>query len=365
MKVFYFITKSTAGGAQTHVMQLSRCLSRQGHQVCIMSRPGGWLEKEANRLGISFYPNNALNNSLNPFKLIRAGKTFLSVVNQVEPDLVSCHSTIAGLVGRFSVRKRIPTVFTAHGWGFAPSINPLRRAVVWMAEKITSRYASKIICVSEFDRTLAINSRLTNPHRLLTIHNGVESTNGHELIAKHSKLQLLFVGRYVPQKDPLLLLQTIAELDDQLRAGIHLTLAGGGLLQEHLERFVTRNQLESSVTVKGMIQRDQILSLLKRTDIFILTSNWEGLPRSILEAMSLGVPTIASDVGGVSEAVDDQTGILIPRGNAQELTQALKRLIEDPELRQYLGEHAKQKVGTKFSLEIMCHKTIQVYKDIL
>ena len=100
MRVLLCITKSEQGGAQTHVAQLAQWLIREGHEVGIMSHPDGWLEDEAKRLGATFFLNNSFVHTLNPLTLWRAGSTVLRAFRDFEPDVVACHSTLAGLVTR-------------------------------------------------------------------------------------------------------------------------------------------------------------------------------------------------------------------------------------------------------------------------
>jgi len=96
-----------------------------------------------------------------------------------------------------------------------------------------------------------------------------------------------------------------------------------------------------------------------------LISNWEGFPRSILEAMSCSLPVIASDVGGVKEAVDESCGILVKRGDKEGLKIALEKLLKNPETVQEMGENARERVEREFSLEKMLRATKQVYQEVL
>src|SRR6056297_666776 len=120
MKVFYLITKSTIGGAQTHIEQMTRHLKEQGDDFAVMSQPGGWLEGKIKEKGGTFYNNQHLQNTYNPFLLKKAKAKITEAISDYEPDLVSTHSTVAGFLGRMAVKNEIPTLFTAHGWAFTP-----------------------------------------------------------------------------------------------------------------------------------------------------------------------------------------------------------------------------------------------------
>src|SRR6056297_253285 len=174
MKILYLITKSEIGGAQTYTYQLGSFLKAKNYKVGIMSYPGGWLEKKASQNNISFYLNKNFKNTYNPFVLYKAIKRIKKVVNEFKPDLIHCQSTIAGLATRLAVRNKVPTIFTAHGWAFTKGTPFFRKIIAIMIEKLASFYSSKIICVSEFDKKLALKYHIASKNKLVTIYNGVK-----------------------------------------------------------------------------------------------------------------------------------------------------------------------------------------------
>ena len=116
-----------------------------------------------------------------------------------------------------------------------------------------------------------------------------------------------------------------------------------------------------NVLITGCLTRAETLNKLKNADIFVLTSNYEGFPITILEAMSFGLPVIASDVGGVSEIVDNSVGYLIKRGDKEGLKRALKGLIDNKAIRLEKGNNARKRIEESFTLDKMLSKTEQVY----
>ncbi len=157
MRIFYLITKSEIGGAQVHVYQLSKYFVQKGDEVAIMSCPGGWLEKEAEKFGVKFYPNKDFSNAPNFFKIFRTIKKINKGIEDFRPDLIACHSTVAGFWGRLTIRNKIPTIFTAHGWAFTAGVSIWKKYLAILIEKIAGKFCSKMICVSDFDRNLALN----------------------------------------------------------------------------------------------------------------------------------------------------------------------------------------------------------------
>lgn len=365
MKIFYLITKSEPGGVQTHIFQLSKSLKEKGSEVSVMSSPGGWLEKEIKKLGIKFYPNEELSNTFNPIKNFLAFKKIKKAIFNFKPDIVSCHSTKAGFLGRLAVRNKIPTIFTAHGWAFTPG-TALWKKLLILTEKLVARFCQKIICVSEFDRQLAIKYKISKPQKIIVIHNGTEISEVQNLNQfKNPPIKIVFLGRLAKPKDPLLLLKTFSDLNLNLKKSAEILIIGDGPLRKEVENFLKKQDREFVKKIKllGELPREDVLKTLKKAQIFVLTSNWEGFPRSILEAMSYGLAIIASDVGGTREAVGD-CGILIKRNNKKELKEALTSLLKNSYLIQKMGEKARQKVKEKFSLERMIKATERVYNEL-
>ncbi len=369
MKIFYLITKSEIGGAQTHVYQLSKYFIEKGVGVAVMAYPGGWLEFEVKKLGGKFYPNSSLSNSPSPAKALKAIKEIKKAINDFKPDLVGCHSTAAGFLGRIAVMNKIPTIFTAHGWAFSEGVSFWRKYFVILAEKIAGKFCSKIICVSNFDKNLALKYKIAIPDKIAVIHNGVEiqrlevgtrDKSGRE--TEEANIKIVFVGRLAKPKDPLLLLKVFNSLSAELKNKCQISIIGDGPKRKELEEFIKENKLTEKVGLLGNIPRDKVFEFLRGSDIFVLISNWEGFPYTIIEAMTCGLAIIASDVGGVKEALDEHCGILVKRGDEKGFKSALEQLLKNPSLIKKMGGNAKNRAGKKFSLEKMLRATEEVYK---
>ncbi len=366
MRVLYITTKSEAGGAQTHIYQLSKYFIERGNEVAIMSYPGGWLEEETKKLGIKFYPSKYFSNRPNPISILRAVKEIRKVIEDFEPDLVSCHSTAAGFFGRITVRNKIPTTFTAHGWAFTKGTPFLRKCLAILIEKIAGKFCSKIICVSDFDRNLALEYRIISEEKIIVIHNGVEiQPDKKTLNIEHptSSTQIVFVGRLAQPKDPLLLLKSFNSLPSELKDKAQISIIGEGPKRKGLDKFIEKNRLEEKVKLLGSISREKVFEVLRKSDIFVLISNWEGFPYTIIEAMSSSLAIIASEVGGIKEAIDN-CGILVKRGDEEGIKNALEKLLKNPSLIKEMGERAKEKAKKEFSLDKMLEETERIYKSV-
>lgn len=365
MKIFYLITKSEIGGAQTHVAQLCKYFVSQGHEVVVMSAGDGWLKKTIQKTGGMYISNNFLDNSFNPFKILKASKEIKTALSFFKPDIFCCHSSLASFVGRLTVRNKIPTVFTAHGWDFAPYRPWLRRQSVVVAEKLAANFCSKIICVSVFVKNLALEYKITRDDKLSVIYNGVENIKKNDLVGEDIQkhfLKIIFVGRLAKPKNPFLLVQAYAKLSSTVREKCELVIVGDGPQKSDLVKLIIKLGLSDKVHLIGNVPRDEMLKLLANSDIMVLPSLWESFGLSVLEAMSLSIPVVVSNVGGLKELVSNNSGILID--TLDDLTTSLEKLLTDEKLRNELAARGYEQ-SKNFSIESMCQKTAELYKGLI
>lgn len=149
----------------------------------------------------------------------------------------------------------------------------------------------------------------------------------------------------------------------KLTEGIVL-MVGDGELRPQVEEYIGRHGLEERLRLLG--QRGDIPQILAASDIFVLSSDWEGLPYTIIEAMMSGLPVVATRVGGVPELVENEvTGFIVPPKNPQALAKGLQRLLDDPELRHRMGQLGREKALREFTLDRMLRETERVYEEVL
>lgn len=169
------------------------------------------------------------------------------------------------------------------------------------------------------------------------------------------------VGRLEPQKNPLLLLQAFAELGDS-RA--HLVLSGEGSLHKSLEAYVRKHNLSERVHLIG--KQSDIPSVLAASDMFVLSSDWEGNPLAVMEAMAAGLPVIATHVGGVPELVQSgDQGILVPAGDQIKFANAMQTLLENAETRRTMGCAAQVRAAREFRVERMVEGYANLYREVV
>ena len=170
-----------------------------------------------------------------------------------------------------------------------------------------------------------------------------------------------YVGRLQKPKDPLLLVKAFASVSDERS---HLVLAGDGNLERQVAERVRAHGLGSRVHLLG--RRADIADCLAAADVFVLPSDWEGNPLSVMEAMASGLPVICSAVGGIPELVQTgQEGVLVPPGDAESLAAAMRLMLENPQARREMGAAAHVRAVSQFTLERMVRQYDGLYRSAL
>ena len=364
MKIAYIVTRSDAvGGTTVHIRDLSLAMLRQGHEVTVIVGGEGDVTEEFAKKGIAYRSLRFLSRPINPFRDAQAYAEVRAALKRLRPELVSTHNAKAGVLGRIAAHSLgIPVLFTAHGWIFTEGVPVIEaRAYLW-AERTVGPLAHRIITVSDFDRQLALKHRVAPADKVVAIHNGMPDI---PVTARASPTttppRLIMVARFETQKDHSTLFKALANLKHY---PWHLDLVGDGPLRPGTQALAEKLGLTERVHFLGT--RTDVTTLLAGSQIFLLITNWEGFPRSILEAMRAGLPVVASDVGGSRESVEDgQTGFLIPRGDVKRLQERLEPLLASPELRQKMGTLGRQRYEAEFTFERMFQKTKEIYREVL
>jgi glycosyltransferase involved in cell wall biosynthesis len=272
-----------------------------------------------------------------------------SSLDRLQPDLIHAHGSRAGFhVGRWSRHHpETPTHYTVHGYHFHHRRGLRRLAGRW-AERRTGRRLRSVIHVCDYDRRLAETWGLvadTAPRRV--IYNGVDP-EALPLAEPAEPPRVVFVGRLVPQKDPLLIAAIAARLAG---TGVAVTIVGGGEKEGEVKSLLAREMADGRVEVTGAVDRRRALAELAAASVLVLPSQWEGLPITLLEALALGVPVVAAAVGGVPEIVDEGVGgILIGGRDPQSYSDAVGKLLGDRALRRRLGDAGRERIAERFTL---------------
>ena len=372
-RILYIITKSVWGGAAKYVYDLSTNLSGE-FNIAIAAGGKDKFFKKIKQTNIPYYQISNFQRKVNPLRDIFVFFEILSLLFQLKPDIIHTNSSKAGGIAGFAgwiykniSNKKIKLIFTAHGWAFAEDKSKWKIELIKLFSKITAIFYNQIICVSEYDRKIAIENNIAPEKKLITIHNGIDIENINfltkakaqkKLINKTSPLVIGTIAEWTSNKGLIYLLEAVKEIKDK---NFDVIFIGSGENQdkEKLIKFIEKNKLKNIHLIEFI---PNAVNYLKAFDIFVLPSTKEGLPYTIIEAMIAEIPIIATNVGGIPEMIENNiNGILIETKNPDIIGEKILELINNPETVQKSIQKAKQKAEQEFTLEKMIKETKELY----
>ena len=391
LKILYLITKSNIGGAGVYVYDLATEAKKAGHDVVVGFGGHGILETRLRDAGVRTISVESLGRDVDPVADIRSFFALLYVFGNEQPDVIHLNSSKMGGLGALAARlwnsaewillfvgkggKPARIIFTGHGWAFNEERSDLARFVIGLLHWATIELSHQTIAVSKRTRD-QVSVLPFVWHKLKVVHNGIGAIGSLE--KSEARKQILagttFAGRdladtivvgtiaeYHKNKGLSYAIEGIALLKKQITTPIVFLVVSDGEERATLEALITKLGLENEVLLAG--QRPNASTLLLAFDIFLLPSITEAFPYVILEAGKMGLPVIATAVGGIPEVIDDmQSGILIQSKNPSEIARALKYLIENPQRRAELGRTLAERIRDRFSIETMARETFAIYK---
>lgn len=379
VKVFNVITKLAVGGAQETALAYCSHLDPTYWDASIVTgperSPEGDLFDEAARRGVPLRIVPSLGRRVDPVKDVRALLELIRLFRRERPDIVHTHSSKAGLVGRLAARMaRVPVVVhTVHGWSFHEGMSPVGRAVAVRLERLAARWTSTLVVVTDTDAEIGGAEGIGTWGQYALVRSAVDVDRLRRAAGSRAEARKALgipegvpvmgtVTRLCAQKDPTTLLRAARAVVDR-RPDAHLIVVGDGPLRVEVEKLLDELGLRSNVSLLG--PRTDIATLLPGFDAFVLSSRWEGLPRVVVEAMAVGVPVVATDVGGIGDAVTDgESGLLAPAGDAGALAAATLRVLVQPGLGRRLALDAGTRIE-EFDVGEMADRLDDLYAGLL
>lgn len=359
-RIAYVITHSEIGGAQAHVAGLLQGL-RDRIEAVVMAGGDGPLFDTASALGAEAVRLPLLDNALSPLRAAAALSQLMQALRRARPDLIHAHSGKAGALARAAAAMLgIPVVYTVHGFAFKAAAPARQRIASRLAEWPLAPLTTRLICVSEAER--AMSRALPIPaSRVSVVRNGIPDTPERADPAAPLR-RIAMVARFAPPKRPDLVIRAFAAA---ALADCELAIAGDGPERAAMGALGETLSPER-VALPGNVSAGGIAALLASAQAFVLASDHEGFPLSVLEAMRAGLPVVATDLPGIREQLDDgRCGILCQAGDTAALAAALRRLARDATLRARLGAAARQRWERCYGLEPMAEATWDIYQQAL
>jgi glycosyltransferase involved in cell wall biosynthesis len=373
------LLEATLGGVGRHVIDLTEGLLDRGHEVHVAYsdlRSDQVFADDVRRIrahpDLRFLPL-AMRREPSASDAFAIWK-FRQYLRREGPfDLVHCHSTKAGIVGRLGAAglssKRI---YTAHGFfTMDRSHSPLARRTIGSLEAMLARFGDGVIVVSreEYAHALALGIPAS---QLSLIPNGAAAHGSGAPVGDRPAVRrdlgigaeeflIGFVGRLVPVKSPATMLEAFAAFRGRSQVPAKLAMVGDGPLAEDLRRQAAKLGLQRDIVWVGTRNARPLMCAF---DVLCLTSHSEGTPLVALEALVQGLPIVATEVGHIPEIVrPGENGFIVPLRGVTEIAAALDILSRDAALRDRMGR-ASHNLSPNFSIEKMIEHTISFYRQV-
>lgn len=318
--------------------------------------------------------NNWVNRSYEEFTKIHTLEPFNVVISQSTAGLGVIkkrdqHNLKSIMVAHGSILSEYKTFLKEMNWLQAKQVVLFVKNTTFAVKNFFTRQrecvlnSTKVVAVSEFVKNALIEETFAPKEKFIVIHNGIESPK-IDINTKKYQNTLLFVGRLEKSKGVDILLNALKIVLDTV-SDTKLIIAGKGPEEEHLKELANQLQIAHNVEFTGWVQQNELPSLYTRASIFVLpTIRLEGFPMTLVEASSYGLALVASDIGGNSDAISDQNGVLLEPGNITDLSHALIKLLSNPTLSTQMGNASKKSFEQNFTRDIMVQRYISVLNNL-
>ena len=344
MRILHIITKSELGGAQSVVINIVNTLCSE-HDITVIAGEGDQKMFDAidDRVKKIYYPH--LHRALSPFNDLRTLLFFRKQYHKFHPDVIHLHSSKAGLLGRIIFPSK-KIVFTIHGFD---SIRVAHRHLISL-ERIMQKRCAYIIGVSQYDTSNLHSLGITRNTKLN--YNGVNKSETDTTlpvnIPHEYKKIVMCIARVAKPKRHDIFIECAKKLPDYAFVWI------GNI-----------DPIETSIPNLFFIGNlPNAASYCKHADLFMLPSDYEGLPMVLLEAMSQAKPILASKVGGVPEIViEGKNGFTLPN-DVNAFSEKIRYILEDESLQKSFSDYSYQLYESRFTAEKMVNNYLNIYKTI-
>jgi glycosyltransferase involved in cell wall biosynthesis len=371
IRILEIINHAVIGGGPGHIFQILRGIDADHFQVAVACTPEGGDLPRFRKFSAAYFP-------------VPIGKIFrLKTIRQLRKiirlgqiQIVHTHGGVAGLWGRLAAWgiRNVAVVHTLHGIHFLNYPNPLIKWLYIQIERALSRITDRTICVAQADFKKALENRLFVPEKGTVIRNGIDFSvfrlQPTEIAELKNSLGISLnavvigqVARLHAQKGQKYLLEAFARVRQNYPLA-QLLLIGDGPAKTELQRLAKKLKISDSVHFAGF--RTEIGNLLQLMDIFVLSSLWEGLPLALLEALSQGLPVVATAVDGIPEIISsDADGLLVAPADSTALADGILRLLSHPEQVTRFRETGPEKIKSQFSEKNMLQALENLYLNLV
>lgn len=359
MRIMQLIETLEFGGAEKVVIDLANALvSRHEVTICCAKRLGALQTSADRRIRTHCLGKKEGNDFLVPFQLAR-------VLRRERIDVLHVHNwgmllegALAGILARTPIRlQTVHGPYPQYGPGWRQSFK--RNARHWF-ERIASRGLAKIVTVSDSIQNYVREDIGIDSSRLMTIHNGIKICASPPNQTGNIEIAFITVGRLAKIKNHEMMIRAFHMADCP---SARLCLVGDGPERNRLELLALELGLGARINFAGF--RHDVAELLAQSNVFLMSSDYEGISIAVLEAMRAALPVVGTRVGGMAETVrHGHSGLLVEAGDIEAMAYAIRTLFNSPKERARLGATGRKFLELEFSIETMVERYELLYKGI-
>jgi len=351
IKIGYLIGSSEIGGTEKMILTLAKHLDRKIFDIvffCIKGE-GKFIEKIRNE-NFKIY---VLNLKRNPFHFINL---FLYLKRE-NLDILQSFLFAGNIIGRiYGKLLKIKFIISSQR-----STEPWRKWYHWFIEKLTKNLPDIIISNSYSAREILIKKGKIPRKKIKVIPNGIEIPEKIEKIKDEKHIIIGTVGNLRKAKGHFNLIEAAKIVVEKFK-NVRFYIIGEGELKEAILEKIKKNGLDKYFVLTDFVEN--VFEYLKIFDIFVLPSLWEGCPVSLLEAMGFGIPCIASNVGDIPYIIENgENGFIVEKNDYKKMAERIIQLIENENLREKMGQKAREKVKKWYSFEEMVNSYASIYLE--
>jgi glycosyltransferase involved in cell wall biosynthesis len=324
---------------------------------------------------VPIYDVPEMRRDIHPLADLLAFQDLRRLIRQLRPEIVHTHMSKAGILGRMAAAaEHVPHVLhSIRGWSFQGQSSRVRRYLYRKLEQMAARHTEVMLAVGYEMIEQGFQAAIYHPNYTV-VRSGIDldgfPSRGGDIGALRQALAIPStapvvgtVSQMCESKAPLDFVAAAERVAHQVPSA-HFLMVGDGPLRQAVEQRIRRASLDSRFHLLGT--RSDVSALLALMDVFLFTSQWEGLPRAIVEAMAARVPIVATSVAGTTELlVHGISGLLAPAGDIDGLATHIQTLLSDRDLARRLAEEAHNKISAEFDLAVVVNRHEQIYRQLL
>lgn len=354
--ILFIVRTMGLGGTENVVLQLCEILSDKVNKIVVCSS-GGVHENKLHEMGIKHYliPDIA---SRNPMDMLKSCRSIKSIIDKEQITIVHSHHRMAAFYAELVAPKSVEKVANAHNT-FTD-----KKKLTQLAYRNT-----KVVAVGEMVKKNLTEYFEIPKEQVCVIHNAVKPFDGkivpvEMLYKEHAKGNVLIgnIGRLSEQKGMTYFIEA-AEITTRTHPEARFIIVGDGEEREQLHAQIEKKKLQNKMLFLGY--RNDIQNVMSQLDFVVLSSLWEGLPLTPIEAYSVGKTVIGTAVDGTPEIIRDGVdGYLVEPRNPVQLAEKMNELIENPEMRENMGIQAMNRYQDEFSFEKLSERYVAFYEEL-